>query len=135
MSRCRDMRQDVGEFRKDIVEFVIERRCVGIVTFGERRADKTGLEARFDVVGFANERRCIGIRRHVGRRIGKVEIEASRDNRAGEEEGVHRVNRAGEEERVHRVETGGVHREGQSFDKHWRQTEFFDISDGAPPTF
>ena len=123
MNRCRDMRQDVGEFRKDIVEFVIERSCVGIVTFGERRADTTRLEARFDVVGFANERRCIGIRRHVGRRIGKVEIEASRDNRAGEEE------------RVHRVETGGVHREGQSFDKCWRQTEFFDISDGAPPTF
>ena len=92
MNRCRDMRQDVGEFRKDIVEFVIERRC-------------------------------IGIRKNVERRIDKVEIEASRDNRVGEEE------------RVHRVETGGVHREGQSFDKCWRQTEFFDISDGAPPTF
>ena len=80
MNRYTDMRQNV-ERRIDIVEFAIERRCIGIGTFRERRADKPGLEARLDIVELAIERCCIGIRKNVERRIDKVEIEASKDNR------------------------------------------------------
>ena len=37
MGRYTDIRQHVGQRRKDIVDFAIERRCIGIYAWGEWR--------------------------------------------------------------------------------------------------